>query len=218
MAAYGSPEYALTWKAWSMPSGLPICALRASGRRTSDSGFTGWVSPTAQDGSRGSLLPRPWDTGIPLSQQAALCGWNTPRASDGSNGGPNQANGALSADAAKVISGWPSPKASNNTGAGTCGDGGDNLQTVAGWATPTGRDHKDGASDLSNVSINGLLGEASEFIDCIDGKARRIEPGTFPLADGVPARVGRLRGYGNAINPYVAAEFVASFLDIRDAL
>lgn len=34
------------------------------------------------------------------------------------------------------------------------------------------------------------------------------EPGTFPLAYGVPARVGRLRGYGNAIVPQVAAAFV----------
>jgi len=31
----GSPEYELTWKHWDMPSGLPICALRASARHTS---------------------------------------------------------------------------------------------------------------------------------------------------------------------------------------
>jgi hypothetical protein len=30
----GSQEYALTWKTHDMPSGLPICALRASARRT----------------------------------------------------------------------------------------------------------------------------------------------------------------------------------------
>ena len=37
----------------------------------------------------------------------------------------------------------------------------------------------------------------------------------FPLADGIPARVGRLRGYGNAINPYVAAAFIESYLAIE---
>jgi DNA (cytosine-5)-methyltransferase 1 len=47
-----------------------------------------------------------------------------------------------------------------------------------------------------------------EFVHCTDGKARRIESGTFPLADGFPGRVGLLRGYGNAIVPQVAAEFI----------
>src|SRR5690606_9334955 len=43
----GSPEYALTWKHWDMPSGPPICALRASTRRISDKGYTGWPTPMA---------------------------------------------------------------------------------------------------------------------------------------------------------------------------
>ena len=43
---------------------------------------------------------------------------------------------------------------------------------------------------------------------CRDGKWRPVESGTFPLADGVPARVGQLRAYGNAIVPQVAAAFI----------
>ena len=54
---------------------------------------------------------------------------------------------------------------------------------------------------------------AFDLLHCTDGKARRIEPGAFPLAHGVPNRVGRLRAYGNAINPWVAAEFVRAYLD-----
>lgn len=47
-----------------------------------------------------------------------------------------------------------------------------------------------------------------DIVHCTDGKARRIESGTFPLATGIPARMGRLRGYGNAIVPQAAAEFI----------
>lgn len=49
---------------------------------------------------------------------------------------------------------------------------------------------------------------AADFLPCTDGKARPVEPGTFPLAHGVPARVGKLRAYGNAIVPQVAATFI----------
>ena len=78
---------------------------------------------------------------------------------------------------------------------------------------------------------------AADWLLCRDEKWRPVEPGTFPLVDGLPAgmgklstglrrlvemagldaaslkrakayRVGSLRGYGNAINPHQAAEFI----------
>ena len=55
--------------------------------------------------------------------------------------------------------------------------------------------------------VNGFWG-ASDWLGCRDGKWRPVEPGAFPLARGVSARVGRLRAYGNAINPYQAAAFI----------
>lgn len=54
---------------------------------------------------------------------------------------------------------------------------------------------------------------AADWIDCTDGKTRPVEPGTFPLAYGATARVGRLRAYGNAIVPQVAQAFIESYLD-----
>ena len=56
-----------------------------------------------------------------------------------------------------------------------------------------------------------------DWLECSDGKSRPVEPGTFPLAHGLPARVGRLRGYGNAIVPQVAAEVIVAYMDIREA-
>ncbi len=49
----GSPEYALTWKHWDMQSGVPICALRASGSPKTDHGYTGWPTPQVFDGTNG---------------------------------------------------------------------------------------------------------------------------------------------------------------------
>jgi len=56
-----------------------------------------------------------------------------------------------------------------------------------------------------------------DLLPCLDGKIRRIESGTFPLADGIPGRVGLLRGYGNAIVPQVASEFISAWLDTSNA-
>ena len=63
---------------------------------------------------------------------------------------------------------------------------------------------------------NGFWRDA-DWLLCRDGKWRPVEPGTFPLADGIPARVVRLRGYGNAINAVQAQAFVEAFMDYRQA-
>jgi DNA (cytosine-5)-methyltransferase 1 len=52
-----------------------------------------------------------------------------------------------------------------------------------------------------------------DVIPCRDGKLRRVERGTFPLAPRYAGRVGLLRGYGNAIVPQVAAEFVKAYME-----
>lgn len=71
-------------------------------------------------------------------------------------------------------------------------------------------------------------------IPCRDGKYRLAEPGIFPLVNGIPrgvvpsgdpglpeyanstpeGRVMRLKGYGNAIVPQVAAMFVRAFMGV----
>jgi len=56
-----------------------------------------------------------------------------------------------------------------------------------------------------------------QAVQCKDGKVRAIpiEPEVFPLAHGIPNRVGILRGAGNAIVPQVAAEIIKAYMQIR---
>lgn len=58
---------------------------------------------------------------------------------------------------------------------------------------------------------NGFWRDA-DWLFCRDGKWRPVEPGTFPLAHGLSGRVGLLRGYGNAINPWAAKIFIETFM------
>jgi DNA (cytosine-5)-methyltransferase 1 len=54
---------------------------------------------------------------------------------------------------------------------------------------------------------------AADWLGCRDGKWRPVEPGTFPLAHGASARVGRLRAYGNAINAEAARVFIEAVME-----
>jgi DNA (cytosine-5)-methyltransferase 1 len=66
--------------------------------------------------------------------------------------------------------------------------------------------------------LSGASGDSwacDSFILGHDGKARRVEPSIRLLAHGVPARVGKLRAYGNAIVPQVATEVMAAYLECR---
>ncbi|WP_417629189.1 DNA cytosine methyltransferase [Paraburkholderia denitrificans] len=62
------------------------------------------------------------------------------------------------------------------------------------------------------AAVNGFWQDA-DWIGCRDGRFRPVEPGTFPLAHGAPARVGRLRAYGNAIVATAAAAFIEAAED-----
>lgn len=72
-----------------------------------------------------------------------------------------------------------------------------------------------------NTEPNGSVATASPTrpwdrfatVYCSDGKTRRFEHESFPLATGVSNRVGKLRGYGNAICPQIAAVFITAFME-----
>ncbi len=76
---------------------------------------------------------------------------------------------------------------------------------------------QDGNREIDRtIDANSFGGfwEGSDYIYCRDRKYRQVptEPSLFPLAHGIPNRVGVLRGAGNAIVPQVGAEFVTAYL------
>jgi len=98
-----------------------------------------------------------------LSGQAQQ--WATPTSSENSNRttkmAPSHGNGHGIVLAGKACQ-WATPKASE-TDRGVCPSeiarrSPGLLTQTATWATPTARDHKDGATTLENVEVNGLLG------------------------------------------------------------
>ena len=140
----GSTLFTLTWKDRATPSGRLIYALRASGRRTSDSACSSWPTPDA--------TVRNLEDPTVNERRAAMKEKH------------HNGNGfRLNIQQAAQLASWPTPHTSSSTGAGTQGrEGGANLQTAASWATPTTRDHKDGACqeqlEAGTVPVNALLG------------------------------------------------------------
>jgi DNA (cytosine-5)-methyltransferase 1 len=60
--------------------------------------------------------------------------------------------------------------------------------------------------------VNGHWREA-DWLLCRDERWRCVEPGTFPLAHDAANRVGRLRGYGNALVAPVAQAFIEAVME-----
>lgn len=84
----GSTLYSLTWKPWVTPSGRSRSRLRASVRRTSETEFTGWVTPTTRDHKDTPGMTAQRDGADRLDQlprQAYLAAWPTPNAASPQN-------------------------------------------------------------------------------------------------------------------------------------
>ena len=77
------------------------------------------------------------------------------------------------------------------------------------------RSSAQGTGERSLHECDGNPWANLEWFPCIDGKWRPTKPGLFPLAHGVPGRVGKLRAAGNAIVPQVAAEFIGAFMECQ---
>jgi DNA (cytosine-5)-methyltransferase 1 len=107
---------------------------------------------------------------------------------------------------------WPSGRfEEQSSSVGTGLASGSQLGNPQGAGSPERKRERDTAQPRSE---RASFWADCDWLPCRDGKARPVEPGTFPLAQRVPGRVGRLRGYGNAIVPQVAAEVVRAYMDV----
>jgi hypothetical protein len=170
MDVNGSLEYALTWKAWHMPAGVPICALRALGRRTSGSGFIGWLTPMAGTPAQNGHNEA-GNTDSSRKTVAMLTGWPTPQARDHFPAhseeyvaekkaqGHGMAN--LNDVAQMAFKGWPTPDTNKRGGpqqpekrkaGGHSVTLQDAAETLRGWATPRARDHKGNGVSIARAA------------------------------------------------------------------
>ena len=207
----GSMLYSLSWKTKATPAHRQYCQRAASAPRTKEIAFS-----------------------------LALSTWPTPTASDWKGGyaGGRIRNGKLSVDrldvAAQLATGPTVTTIDNNQVRGEAGAAGhpDRSTTLGGsscqlpdTADSTGfagiegaatGELQEGYGDVYACSglpdqDHGFWSDA-DWLGCRDGKFRPVEPGTQPLVNGVPTRVVRLRGYGNAIAPQVGAQFIRNFM------
>lgn len=170
----GSPLYDLTCKRWTMLSGPSIFAVRASARRTSGIGCSGWPTTTAQNADNAARRTGPKKgtkgeaalglTLVDATRLVVVTGWPTPCQQDGPNGGSSQGSDRLPGAAALASKASPS---------------------MSGWATPSTRDHKDtGDLSTSMVRQDGKLRN-----DTVPRQAHGLTSNTYPAQTESPAQL-----------------------------
>ena len=205
--ATGSTLFKLTWKPWAMPSGRLRFRLRASARRTSETVLIGWPTPLASNGRGAGNFKRqgggePSNSSIISRMDNTKCDrWSAGRIGDHSwNDGQltyaDGENGSM-ANADDKQRPFTMPAGSY---ADVSRQWNKNTEAASGCG-----------SALRPGPLNGFWRDA-DWLSCQDGKWRPVVPGSFPLANGVPARVGRLRTYGNAINVEAATAFIKAYM------
>lgn len=206
----GSTLYKLTWKPWVMPSGRLRFRLRASARRTSETALIGWPTPIASNGRGAGNFNR---QGGGKPSDSGVISWMADTISDGRQGRLSGRKGTERKIIYRSI-GCDGP---------ACGMAHtDHEQRSLTLSTGSYEDvsrqwNKDseavaGCSGVVRPGPVNSIWKSADWLHCRDGKWRPVRPGSFPLVDGIPGRVGRLRAYGNAINIEAATAFIKAHM------
>ena len=161
-ASAGSTLFKMTWKDSATPSGRPVCLLRASAHRTSDSGCGSWPTPAAQEpggtpeqhlARKQAAVARGVQMGAgavtSLSLVAQLASWPTAAARDhkGTNTpGQELTHNARPLNEVAMLAHWPTTTTADAKATRSLGYGGQNFMTLtdaarASWATPRANDN-----------------------------------------------------------------------------
>lgn len=156
LSTVGSTECTQTWREKVTPSGLAYWAHTASGRRTSDSGSTGWQTPSVADGMGGHLTrggARSNELLLP-GEAKSVMGWPTPMAQNPAAGNCDftraveAAMGLRETKNSPLLVGWNTPRATDGSHGGpnqtgeTLTQDAHRLLMASPWATPSATDHK----------------------------------------------------------------------------
>jgi hypothetical protein len=208
MALYGSLEYELRWKHWDTALGLPICALRASARRTSDSGCTGWPTPDTnqQGGAQDPEKRKAGGHSVTLQDAATLAGWPTCSSRDWKDS-PGMATTGVNPDGSTrtrldqlprvaALAGWPTPMAGTpakgqNNEAGNTDSSRKTVEMIPlrGWATPRAEDAESSGMRHNRAVADTLSAQAGQDLNSsiVETEKRGVlNPGLGRWLQGYP--------------------------------
>ena len=157
-ASSGSTLYKLTWKQRGIEQGQPICALRASARRTSDSECIGWPTPNA--GPQNDTDSR----------------WEQRREEVKARYGHGHNGFGMTLGMASTLTGWTTTTTTRDW-KDTAGDikprsdtGRERLDqlprqaNLAGWSTPQASDNVEGSRTRQDSNQKCLGRDANQFL------------------------------------------------------
>jgi hypothetical protein len=215
MESSGSTLYSMTWKTQITPALRLLFRLRASVRRTSETGCIGWPTPRAEDSESSGIRHSRgvYDT---LTAATSLAGWPTTTTRDWKDGGNPDVNVPLNALLGRVVwlAGWPSPVVNDATGSDYAYSRGDHSKPVlkmggtaklAGWPTPRATDAEKNVrtteGSLAEIARKGSPQDLAQATSTLDFENQN---GTFRMGPE------RKENMGYAKWPYGPARLTAS--------